>query len=196
MSDPYFERIWTSVPHGATPEHFVLRRDFLLAHVAAGERVLDAGCGEGAFSAALAAAGALPVGVDVAVEPLRRARERNPGIAFELAGRELPFADGTFDAVWAAELLEHVQDVPALLAELARVLRSGGRLLVTTPDHPLRLRLALALRRRAFEEHFDPRSDHVRFFTARTLATLITDAAFGEPLIRSRSGVLLARAPR
>ena len=74
----YLDDVWDAVPEGAEPELFALRRDFLLAHVEPGRRVLDVGCGEGAFSAALAEAGARPIAVDVADEPLRRLRARFP----------------------------------------------------------------------------------------------------------------------
>ncbi len=192
----YFDRIWERVPEGAVPERFAARRDFLLAGVRPGERVLDVGCGEGAFCAALAAAGARPVGVEVAAEPLRRARVRHPELELRLVGAELPFPAASFDVAWAGEVLEHVADGPGLLDELRRVLRPGGRLLITTPDHPRRLVLALALRRAAFERHFDPRADHLRFFTRRTLSLLLEEAGFSAWRIVRRGGVLYAEVER
>jgi 2-polyprenyl-3-methyl-5-hydroxy-6-metoxy-1,4-benzoquinol methylase len=196
----YFERIWAAVPHGAEPENFALRRDYLLANVAPGDRVLDIGCGEAAFTAALAAAGARPVGVDVAAEPLRRARARHPELELQLIDDRpdapLPFALGSFDVVWAGELLEHLRDPQTLLDDVRRVLAGSGRLLVSTPDHPFLLRLRLAVSRSAFEGHFDPRNDHLRFFTAHTLALLLEDAGFDRPRIDRRRGALLACAPR
>jgi ubiquinone/menaquinone biosynthesis C-methylase UbiE len=192
----YFDRIWERVPEGAVPERFAARRDFLLAGVRAGERVLDVGCGEAAFSAALAAAGARPVGIEVAGEPLRRARRRHPELELQLVGAELPFAAASFDAAWAGEVLEHVADGLGLLDELRRVLRPGGRLLITTPDHPRRLVLGLALRRAAFERHFDPRADHLRFFTPRTLTLLVEDAGFSVERIARRAGAIYAEAER
>jgi len=93
----------------------------------------------GEFTAALSEHGAIVTGCDVAQEALRRARARAPTVEFVLTGEELPFADESFDVVWAGEVLEHVQDGLGLLAEVRRVLRPGGRLLLSTPDHgPLR----------------------------------------------------------
>ncbi|MGD1049973.1 MAG: class I SAM-dependent methyltransferase [Solirubrobacteraceae bacterium] len=194
----YFERLWNEVPD-ATPEHSAPRREFMLAALAPPSRVLDVGCGAGWFTAQLAAAGFDVVGVDVAQEPLRRARERFGDLEFVFAGEgELPFASASFDGVWLGEVLEHVQDGIGLLAELARVLLPGGRLALTTPDHGRRLRLRLGLSRSAFERHFDPRSDHVRFFTAATLATLLRVSGFERIEIRRSRGELLAsaRVPR
>jgi SAM-dependent methyltransferase len=195
----YFERLWSEAPDGP-PEHFALRREFALGAFAPRSRVLDAGCGSGWFAGELAAGGFDVVGVEVAQEPLRRARERfGDLVEFLLVGeRELPFASGSFDGVWLGEVLEHVQDGIGLLAELARVLVPDGRLALSTPDHGRRLRLRLGLSRSAFEQHFDPRSDHVRFFTAATLAALLDLSGFERIDIRRSRGLLLAsaRAPR
>ena len=92
------------------------------------------------------------------------------------------------------EVIEHVQDGLGLLAEVARVVGPGGRLVLSTPDHAWARRLWLGVSRRAFEEHFEPRSDHVRFFTRRTLAGLLCAGGFEQIEIRRAQGVLLATA--
>lgn len=172
--------------------------------MSAGETVLDIGCGAGEFSAALAAAGATPIAVDVAHEALRRARERNRGLDTRLwaPGQPLPLDDNAVDAVWAGEVIEHVADVAPWLSELRRVLRPRGTLLLTTPHHGPGTLLRLALSRRRFAEHFEPRSDHVRFYSPGTLRDLLHDLGFdvaelrladGPPLVRS---TILARAVR
>src|ERR1700722_478531 len=171
----YYEELWSSLPEGLQPAGFQMRRRFLLGHVSSGQRVLDLGCGEGAFTAALREAGAEVLGVDVAEEPLRRARARHPELDLRLiepAGPwELP--DAFFDVVWAGEVIEHVADTAAWMSELRRTLRSGGKLLLSTPAHGRLERVRLALSEQAFAEHFDPLSDHLRFYSAETLTALV-----------------------
>ena len=165
------EHAWQSVPAEAS-----IRRAFLLEHVharaaaPAPPRVLDVGCGEGYFTALLAQAGAEVTGVDVAQEPLRRARERYPDLDVRLLPAEgpWPLADASFDVVWAGEVIEHVTDTAGWLSEVRRVLRSGGELLLSTPRHGRLTLLALALSARRFDRHFDPRGEHLRFYSARS----------------------------
>jgi 2-polyprenyl-3-methyl-5-hydroxy-6-metoxy-1,4-benzoquinol methylase len=193
----FLDAVWDDVPEGAEPEHFAARRDFLLAHVARGQTVLDLGCGEGAFSAALAEHGAEPIAVDVADEPLRRLRARFPQVTDvrrATAGEELPVAGREVDVVWAGEVIEHVVDVGALATEMRRVLKPGGTALVTTPDHPRRLLAWWAVRPRAFERHVDPYADHLRFFTRRTLRRVLHDAGFDDVDVRAVKGHLHAVA--
>lgn len=88
-------------------------------------RVLDLGCGEGRF---------LPrdgIGLDVDLDRLRRARARSPHVLAADA-RRLPFGAAAFDTVYAHRMLNDTGDVDGVLAEIARVLRPGGRLLVFT----------------------------------------------------------------
>lgn len=190
----YFERLWDGLPE-VTPEHFALRRDFAIAALPPRSRVIDVGCGAGWFSGALAGAGFSVVGVEVAHEPVRRARARFAELEFlVVAEGELPFAADSFDGAWLGEVLEHVQDGLGLLWEVARVIGPGGRVAVSTPDHGWRRRLWLGLSRRAFEAHFEPRSDHVRFFTRRSLVALLEAGGFEEIRVRCARGVLLASA--
>jgi ubiquinone/menaquinone biosynthesis C-methylase UbiE len=192
------DAVWASMPVDATPERFGLRRAFLLAGMTQGDVVLDLGCGAGEFSAALLEAGATPIAVDVAGEALRRARERVPGLDARLwpCGQPLPVEDASVDVAWAGEVVEHVVDVAPWLSEVRRVLRPRGTLLLTTPDHGPGTLLALAVSPRRFAAHFEPRSDHVRFFSRRTLRELLDDLGFDVTEVRSRRSTILARAVR
>ena len=199
----YHEELWRHVPPGAVPADFDLRSAFLLARVAAGERVLDLGCGEGAFAVALAGAGTSVLAADVAAEPLRRAHAAHPDLELELLETETRWrlADAAFDVVWAGEVIEHVADTAGWLSEVRRVLRPAGRLLLTTPSLGPSQLLAAALSQRAFATRFDPRSDHLHHYSRATLAALISDFGFERIDVRAagRPGarhVLLASAVR
>ncbi|HEY2182189.1 MAG TPA: class I SAM-dependent methyltransferase [Solirubrobacteraceae bacterium] len=215
-SRSYHESVWESVPEQARPIDLRLRLAFLLeclrdvrpiagaaaggaAGAAAGEvaraRVLDVGCGAGEITSEIARAGFDVVGIDVAEEPLRRARARDPGLDVRLvaAEGEWPLQDASFDAVWAGETLEHVLDTTAWLSQVRRMLRSGGTLVLSTPAHDRLGLLVLALSARRFDEHFDPRSDHVRFYTRRTLARLLADFGFEQVEVRGAGGAPAAR---
>lgn len=203
-SRAYHEALWERVPEGLQPPGFAVRSRFLLAHVREGDRVLDAGCGEGRFAAELARAGARVVAADVAEEPLRRARARHPELDLRLIDGEGSWEldDACFDVVWAGEVIEHVADTAAWLSEVRRVLRSGGRLLLSTPAHGPLVLARLALSTRAFAEHFDPLGDHLRFYSRRTLTALLGEFGFDEVRVAGRGGppgrrrLLLASAIR
>src|SRR3954462_2884968 len=89
------DAVWAAVPEGAEPERFDVRRAWLLERVAAGETVLDHGCGEGAFACALAEHGAHPIGVDASPRALPRARASHPELDWRAAelDRPLPLDD-------------------------------------------------------------------------------------------------------
>lgn len=180
-SGGYWEELWRAVPADATPRDVRLRTSFALERLPkAPARVLDVGCGAGEITSELVRASFDVVAIDVAEEALRRARARAPGLDARRVGVDggWPLDDASFDAVWAGETIEHVADTAAWLSEVRRVLRSGGSLLLTTPAHGRLRMLALALSARRFDEHFDPRSDHLRFYTRRTLARLLADFGF------------------
>jgi 2-polyprenyl-3-methyl-5-hydroxy-6-metoxy-1,4-benzoquinol methylase len=191
----YHEGLWHGVPEGLEPSDFALRGRFLLERVSAGERVLDIGCGEGRFAVELLGAGAQVVGIDVAEEPLRRARARHPELDLRLVSDAGPWEleDSSFDVVWAGEVLEHVADTSAWLSEVRRVLRSGGSLLLSTPAHERLTMLRVALSGRAFAERFEPRGDHLRFYNRDTLTRLLGDFGFEQISVRGAGGLPGAR---
>ncbi|GIF09105.1 methyltransferase domain-containing protein [Actinoplanes siamensis] len=98
---------------------------------APGQVLLDAGCGGGLLAPHVRALGYRHVGVDLRVSGLVRAAER--GVA-PIAGdvTALPLADDSVDVVVAGEILEHVTDLRGTVAELCRVLRPGGRVVLDT----------------------------------------------------------------
>ncbi|HLI32560.1 MAG TPA: class I SAM-dependent methyltransferase [Solirubrobacteraceae bacterium] len=191
----YAEAIWETVPAGRLPAHFALRRSYLLGHLSAGARVLDVGCGEGHFAEAIADAGCAVTGVDIARIPIERGLRRRAQLDLRLIGAEgsWPFADASFDLVWAGEVIEHVLDTGTFFSELRRMLRPSGTILLSTPGHPPLALLTLALRPARFARHFDPRSDHLRFYNRHALRSLLADFRFTDIEIRAAGGLPLAR---
>jgi SAM-dependent methyltransferase len=124
-----------------------------------GRDVLDMACGAGFGLLMLRAAGAMAFGVDYDGGALRGQR----AVACADAAH-LPFRESTFDLVTSFETLEHVPDAAAMLRELRRVLRPGGRLVLSTPN-----RAFLQLQRQS-DNPF-----HVQEFTAEELRALLSE---------------------
>jgi ubiquinone/menaquinone biosynthesis C-methylase UbiE len=108
------------------------------AQMVAGKEVLDASCGVGYGIEILSRAGAAAVtGVDIAPEAIQEAKARFGEYAAELVEgdlRELPFQDRSFDVLISFETIEHVQEPEKALAELRRVLRPHGALVISSPN--------------------------------------------------------------
>jgi SAM-dependent methyltransferase len=101
------------------------------AAVGPGTRVLDAGCGAGGASVLAASRSALVNGLDAAEALLAIARARVPDADFRAGDLDaLPYADGAFHAVIAADVLQYVADPVATLCELRRVCAPGGRVVL------------------------------------------------------------------
>ncbi|GMG84452.1 class I SAM-dependent methyltransferase [Paralimibaculum aggregatum] len=98
-----------------------------------GERVLDIGCGDGALSAEIAAAGAEVVGLDSSASMVEAARAR--GIDARLGDAAAPGFEGEFDAVFSNAAMHWMTDPDAVLAGCARALRPGGRLVAEFGGH-------------------------------------------------------------
>lgn len=110
-----------------------------LAGDVAGRRILDAGCGAGPTAAALRDAGAVVTGLDASAAMIELARRRlgdDADLHVADLAAPLPFPDGAFDDVVASLVLHYLEDWAGPLAELRRVLRPGGRLLVSV-NHPV-----------------------------------------------------------
>ena len=102
-----------------------------------GELVLDLAAGTGTSSQPFSDRGAVVVPCDFSLGMLRVGKQARPHLPFTAGdGTRLPFADATFDAVTISFGLRNVSDVDAALTEMARVTRSGGRLVVCEFSHP------------------------------------------------------------
>jgi len=160
----------------------MLTVDFAKVAVAAGDRLLDLGCGGGRHAFEAARRGARVVAMDTDRAELDRVTATFAAMAEAgeipdgAGGRavigdatRIPFSDGAFDKVIAAEILEHLPADQAAMNEIARVLRPGGAAAVTVPAWlPERICWGLS------EDYHNNEGGHIRIFTRRELVTKLT----------------------
>lgn len=131
--------LWAET-YDATPNPLVaLDRRYAITHLGprAGERVLDAGCGTGANLRAIAASGAVSVGLDFSFGMLRAAQRAAPNALLAQAdlNSDFPVRRRTFDALLCSLVSEHLTDLSNFFAEAFAVLKHGGRF-VFSAFHP------------------------------------------------------------
>ncbi|MDJ0786499.1 MAG: class I SAM-dependent methyltransferase [Myxococcota bacterium] len=158
-----------------------------------GDRLLDAGCGEGRHCFGALERGASVVGLDLDLPSLRMARgalrdraEEKGALGAVLQGNvfQLPFDDGCFDKVICSEVMEHVHDYVGAARELARVTRPGGRVAITIPtatSEHLYLRLG--------DDYFESPGGHIRIFRPRELARGLSRAGFSVEAVSFAHGL-------
>ena len=138
-----------------------------------GEGLLDCGCGSGWFADLCRQAGVRVEAMDVALAGVQGARTRFPGVTSFQVGDvyHLPFAGEVFDAVVLSEVVEHLENIPDALAEVQRVLRAGGRALISVPYREKILQhLCVHCNR------FTPGNAHLHSFDERSLADCFESA--------------------
>jgi ubiquinone/menaquinone biosynthesis C-methylase UbiE len=126
---------WRSSPLGRITDALEQRLLFELLDSVAGKTLLDVGCGDGALASELARRGAIVTGLDLDPAMIAAARRRAQAEGTQLrliAGRaeRLPFGDAAFDCVLAVTVLCFVRDAERATAEMARVLKPGGQLVI------------------------------------------------------------------
>jgi 2-polyprenyl-3-methyl-5-hydroxy-6-metoxy-1,4-benzoquinol methylase len=141
------------------------------AEVASGH-TLDFGCGNGDLIEYLLARGVDAEGLELDVARIRNALKRpvEDRVTLYEGGRRLPFADNAFDSIVSTEVIEHVPGMADYVPELARILKPGGRLAVTTPD--------ITSIPSSFPANCVPwhllEATHINFFTPRSLEALFS----------------------
>jgi len=141
------------------------RYEVIARQVTGGDRALDVGCGDGYLIARASETSGFVVGVDPEPTGVALARDRlrgRPGCHVIVGrGSELPLPSGSFDAVLLADVIEHLEDPDACLAEAVRVLRPGGAIAVTTP--------------RRLPDHWWDEANHVVEYSSAELRELLLD---------------------
>jgi len=126
-----------SFTDGADPEYTEQIEPIASKLLAGARRVLDVGAGEGQLARPVAAQGAEVVACDITWSQIIEGAKRGGGpLPVQAEAARLPFADGSFDAVLACLVFEHISDVDAAIGEVSRVLCGGGHF-VFMLNHPL-----------------------------------------------------------
>lgn len=147
-------------------------------------RLLDLGCGNGAFAGHLSQLGYDVTGIDPSETGIEKARQRWPGVTFHLGSTDEQLAEryGTFDMLVSLEVVEHVFSPKAYAANVFSLLKPGGIALISTPFHGYWKNLVLALTGR-MDKHFTAlwEHGHIKFWSLKTLTTLLVTAGFPQP---------------
>lgn len=172
-----------------------------------GEIVLDLAAGTGASSVPLARAGAQIVPCDFSLGMLKVGKARHPNLGFTAGDAlRLPFKDETFDVVTISFGLRNVADIDLALAEMARVLKPGGRLLICEFSHPvfkpfrfiyteylMRALPVIARRTSSNPEAYSYLAESIRAWPAQAaLADRIGNQGFAQVAWRNLSGGIVA----
>ena len=180
----YYEKYWVEGRAGYSGEVQGYAANFRnwmraeLTDLPRDARILEVGCGDGAFTRNLAEHSSNVTAIDISAHQLEQNAKTHPEIAFlrHDVSERFPFEDGAFEVVWCSEVLEHLFDPGFALKEMQRIMSGGGRLLVTVPYHGRFKNMMIALFK--WDEHFTPNNPHIRFFTRNTLTRLTAAAGF------------------
>lgn len=159
--------------------------------------VLDVGCSSGYLARRLSAGGARVLGLER--DPAAAAEARAvcaEVVVGDLESVELPWSPGSFDAVVCGDVLEHLRDPEAALARLRPLLRTGGRLVLSTPNVAnWAMRLSLLAGRWRYTERGILDRTHTRLFTRKTLVETVRAAGYDVVQLDHTAPVPLVGAP-
>jgi len=155
--------------------------------------VLDAGCGTGLICKYLKEKGIKNItGIDKFEYPLSKAREFLPEcnfIKFDL-DEKLDFLDESFDLIVSNEVIEHLENPEVFFKESYRLLKTGGNLIIKTPNGLDLARLICKLTNRTW--YADKDKTHIRYFNVSSLRNLLASCGFNKISIRTGTKPLLS----
>jgi SAM-dependent methyltransferase len=201
---PYYDTYWSD--HGYNPVGGDLTpslRMLMEQFIRPGSDCLDVGCGDGRTAGPwLLGHGCNYVGVDISETAVRQATASGLDARLIEDASVLPFKDGSFDIGLMVEVLEHLFTPHHAVADMHRVLRPGGVLLVTVPNISYwrrRVDLALFGRWNPFGDDLSVkqpwRDPHIRFFNPRSMRQMLLGARFADVHVEGHGGAVLRDLP-
>jgi 2-polyprenyl-3-methyl-5-hydroxy-6-metoxy-1,4-benzoquinol methylase len=183
----YYEEYWardelTPLADPLTPTRIALLRMQLGQQ---DRRILDVGCGSGTLVGELGSHGFDAIGLDISQGAVELASRLQPSARFvRHSAEDLPWPvdPASQDVIVAFEVIEHLLRPRALIEGASQALRRGGHVALSTPYHGVLKNIVLSLV--AFDGHFAPEGDHIRFFTDRALIRLLNSNGFDVERIR------------
>lgn len=160
-----------------------IKNNFIVNYIGSDKKVLDVGCNDGELGEALLKNGNDVYGCDFVKKNLKIAKKRGLKVKFvDLEKNKLPYPPNSFDVLILADVIEHVFDTDFLIQNCYKVLKPGGKLIVTTPNlASLARRIMLLFGISPYVEYslfLDcnglPPVGHIRYFTIPTLIKLLT----------------------
>ena len=162
---------WFETPIGRLIKKYESQLVLEMLRPGQGERILDAGCGTGVLTRDVLTAGAQVVGLELSLPMLLRAETKLLGYLFHMVRgdmRWLPFADNAFDKTFSVTAIEFIVEATAAIAELFRVTKPGGSIVVAT----LNSLSPWAGRRKAKAKEDDSVFEHALFRSPEELLNL------------------------
>jgi len=178
----YYNRYWETGRHGGLIQGYypgLLKwLDGKLPQTQTHGTILEAGCGAAAFTPHLAKRAEYMQACDISAKQIVKNSAAFPDIHFftQDLGNPLACENNSVDAVWCSEVLEHLFNPVFAINEFYRALKPGGRLLVTVPYHGRFKNILISLFK--WDEHFAPDNPHIRFFTKKTISSIVHAAGF------------------
>ena len=201
--ETYYDTYWSEDGSGFHGREYSALHETVAPFAGPEADCLDVGCGDGrTMSRFLTAQARSCVGVDVSARAVASAQALGVDARVIDDAAALPFPDASFNLVTCIEVFEHLFEPHTAAAEIFRVLRPGGRLLVTVPNVAhWRHRFDFAVRGRfiplgdqlSLEQPW--RDPHIRFFTAETLPRMLRGTGFGVLWLGGSTGNVLEDVP-
>ena len=181
MMDNYYDKYWKGKDSKSDDFRYKWPVISKLVPINLKGSILDIGCGTGKVLGEIVRLNpqAKIIGVDVSKYAIRIASKKLPNSKFHHIkdGKKLPINDNSIDFIVCLDVIEHIYDIQNIYREFKRILRPGGKILITTPYYGVIKNIIIVLT--CFDRVFNPFEGHIRFFTKKTLLKAVKQINFG-----------------